>query len=134
MSALVIDTSSWISYFAGRGPDWIEDALGESRVHLPPMVAAELLSGPMTARQRDALKSLLADLPLCPTDLQHWFRVGKLRNRLLAKGLAVTTPDAHIAQCALDLVAELLTEDAIFTLIARHHPLHLTSRKRSGNR
>ncbi len=125
MSALVIDTSSWISYFAGRGPDWIELALAEARVYLPPLVVAELLSGRMTAKNREALESLLGDLPLCNSELNHWFRVGELRHSLLAKGLSVSTPDAHIAQCALDLDCDLLTEDAIFVRIARHHPLRL---------
>jgi predicted nucleic acid-binding protein len=79
----------------------------------------------MTSTQRQTLQSLLTDLFLCPSDLSHWFRVGELRCRLLAKGLALSTPDAHIAQCALDQDAELLTQDRIFPLIAAHVPLRL---------
>ena len=119
MSALVIDTSSWISYFAGEGADLVEDALEEARVHLPAVVAAELLSGRMSARRRADLESLLADLPACGEKLDHWLRVGKLRADLSRRGLSVSTPDAHVAQCALDLDAELLTEDAVFLRIAR---------------
>jgi hypothetical protein len=37
----------------------------------------------------------------------------------------VSTPDTHVAQCALDVGAELLTEDRIFKKIARHQPLRL---------
>jgi predicted nucleic acid-binding protein len=125
VSALVIDTSSWISYFAGEGADTVEEALEEARVHLPPVVAAELLSGRMSARHRAELESLLADLPACGTQLDHWFRVGKLRAGLARKGLSVSTPDAHVAQCALDLDAELLTEDAVFHRIADHVRLAL---------
>jgi predicted nucleic acid-binding protein len=125
VSALVIDTSSWISYFAGRGSDLVELALAESRVYLSPVVAAELLSGKLNTKERDALESLLSDLPLCPNELQHWFRVGKLRSALIKNGLSVSTPDAHIAQCALDLDAELLSEDRIFNRIAEHHRLRL---------
>ena len=128
MSALVIDTSSWSLYFRGRGAAAIEDALAQGRVHLPPVVAAELLSAKLSPRQRKDLEELLTDLPLCGQDRDHWFRVGSLRSALFRRGLSVSTPDAHVAQCALDLDAELLTEDDAFTLIARHRPLRLASR------
>ncbi len=125
MSALVIDTSSWVSYFAGHGSPLIDDALAEGRVFLPAVVAAELLSGRLSAPDRSALEDLLSDLPLCGTEHQHWFRVGKLRASLLPKGVSVSTPDAHVAQCALDLQATLLTEDRIFGLMSKHVPLAL---------
>lgn len=119
MSGLVIDTSSWISYFAGRGSPLIEPALEEGRAFLPPIVAAELASGRLSRRNRLALEDLLADLPLCPHGLDHWLRVGRLRASLFAKGISMSTADAHVAQCAIDLDADLLTEDAIFSQTAR---------------
>lgn len=125
MSALVIDTSAWISFFAGRGDDRIPEWLEEGRVHLPPVVAAELCSGKLSPRQRGELEALLADLPLCGAGLDHWLRVGRLRAELRAKGLSVSTPDAHVARCALDLGAELLTEDRVFGAMARHTRLKL---------
>ncbi len=125
MSALVVDTSSWVTYL-GRGEgDLLEEALGEGRVHLPPVVAAELLSGRLGPAQRRALEDLLSDLPLCAADRDHWFRVGRLRGSLAAKGLSVSTPDAHVAQCTLDLGGALLTEDGVFARMARHVPLRL---------
>ena len=51
--------------------------------------------------------------------------IGKLRQDLKRHGLNVTIPDAHIAQCALDLEAPLLTRDKIFRFIAQHVPLRL---------
>ena len=36
MSALVIDTSSWISFLAGGGSELVQQALDERRVHLSP--------------------------------------------------------------------------------------------------
>lgn len=125
MNALVVDTSSWVPYLAGREDGRIEAALGAGALHLPPVVAAELLSGRLERRRRAALESLLADLPVCPASLDHWFRVGRLRAALAARALSVSTPDAHVAQCALDLDAELLTEDAVFARIARLAPLRL---------
>lgn len=125
MSALVIDTSAWVSFFAGRGDDRIPEWLEEGRVYLPPIVAAELCSGKLAPRQRAELEGFLGDLPLCGAGLSHWIAVGQLRAALRAKGLAVSTSDAHVARCALDLGAALLTEDGIFTLVARHAPLKL---------
>lgn len=51
--------------------------------------------------------------------------VGDLRRNLKLHGLNVTIPDAHIAQCALDRNAPLITRDAIFRRIAEHVPLRL---------
>ena len=49
----------------------------------------------------------------------------RLRADLRARGLSVSTPDAHVAQCALDVDGLLLTEDTIFAKIARVAPLRL---------
>ena len=127
MNGLVIDTSSWVSYLArgGGSAELIEQALEEGRVHLPPVVAAELLSGKLGPRERRELTRLLDDLPLVEADRGHWYRVGRLRSELRGRGLAVSTPDAHVAQCALDLDAELLTEDGVFARLARHTALRL---------
>jgi predicted nucleic acid-binding protein len=125
VSALVIDTSSWVSFLAGKGDDRIPGWLEEGRVHLPPVVAAELCSGKLGGRQRAELEALLADLALCASGLDHWIRVGRLRADLRSKGVSVSTPDAHVARCALDLGAALLTEDGIFRTIARHVALRL---------
>lgn len=125
MSALVVDTSSWISYFAGRAAGPIDEALDEARVHLPAVVVAELLSGTLSKKERAALEDVLRSLPLCGEGYAHWARVGALRANLRGHGIAVSTPDAHVAQVALDLDADLLTEDATFRKITRYAPLRL---------
>jgi len=86
VSALVIDTSSWIAYFRqGSGDAIIEPALEQGTVYLPPVVASELLSGRMAERARGELEEFLLTLPLCQADIAHWLRVGRLRNSLAAK-------------------------------------------------
>ena len=125
MSALVVDTSSWIAYFAGGGSPLVDEALGEGRLYLPVVVAAELLSGRLNEDERRDLEDLLSDLPALGGDAAHWFRVGRLRSALLAKGLSVSTPDAHVAQCAIDTGGILLTEDGVFAKIAKAVPLKL---------
>ena len=123
MSALVVDTSSWISWLAGGGSSLVDEALEEGRLHLPVIVAAELLSGRLDASERAELQDMLSDLPAVGTDPEHWFRVGKLRAELRARGLSVSTPDAHVAQCAIDTGGVLLTEDRVFEKVARVVPL-----------
>jgi tRNA(fMet)-specific endonuclease VapC len=129
VSALVIDTSSWIDYFgSGLRSEIIEDALKEGRVYLPPLVAAELSSGALGKKERASLESFLQDLPLCQTPFDHWVRVGRLRQKLLAAGETLSTPDAHVAQCALDLEGVLLSEDRLFSRIARVAGLRLVAK------
>ena len=84
-----------------------------------------MLSGKLSARDRKDLEDLLTDLPLAGTDRAHWFRVGRLRAALIARGLSVSTPDAHVAQCALDLSGALLTEDKVFDRLRTHVALEL---------
>lgn len=125
MSAIVADTSEWVEYLAGRPAALLDHALAAGLVVLPPVVVAELLSGVRLAADRAQLEDLLRDLVMADVAFDHWVRVGALRATLRAHGLSVSTPDAHVAQCALDQDAPLLTRDAVFSKIARLTPLRL---------
>ncbi len=125
MSGVVVDTSIWVDYFSGEDFPVLDNALRQGSVILPPVVLAELISGAHRPRERVALIDFLSDLPLCETPRDHWIRVGELRRRCREKGVSVSTPDAHVAQCALDIDAPLLTRDGIFSAIARHVDLRL---------
>lgn len=122
---LIVDTSVWIDFFGGRTIPLLEDALALGTVVLPPIVVAELVSGARKKSDRMALVDLLEDLPIHETPRDHWIRVGELRRRLMEKGNPISTPDAHVAQCALDRDAPLLSRDHAFSTIARHMPLRL---------
>lgn len=127
MSALVVDTSAWINYFKGNrevDQELLDTALKEGRVYLPVVVAAELISGTkQTEDIENDLKEFLADLQPCDNSLDHWIRVGKLRKQLARKGITISTPDAHVLQCALDLKAYLVHNDKIFDKVRPHVPL-----------
>jgi predicted nucleic acid-binding protein len=125
VSGVVVDTSVWVDYLAGKDNPILGDALRQGSVILPPIVLAELISGAHRPRERAALIDFLSELPLCETTREHWIRVGELRRRCREKGLSVSTPDAHVAQCALDVDALLLTRDSIFSDIAPHADLRL---------
>ena len=97
-------------------------ALKEGRVFIPPVVVAELLSGKLTPSKRAALEEFIEALWINDSDFfefsfKHWRDVGMLRAKLARRGISISTPDAHIAQCALDLEGYLLTEDKIFKRI-----------------
>jgi hypothetical protein len=118
VNVIVVDTSVWISFFSGKTFKDVEMALKEGRIHLPPIVLAELLSAKLTKSEKTDLIAFLDELPLCVCDFEHWIRVGELRGHLLRKGISISTPDAHVAQCALDLEGYLATEDKIFSKIS----------------
>jgi tRNA(fMet)-specific endonuclease VapC len=124
VSAVVVDTSVWIDFFAGRPVERLEEALRLGSATLPPIVVAELLSG-VKGRDRVAMIDLLTDLEIVEAPLAHWIAVGDLRAALARRGITVSTPDAHVAQCALDQDALLLSHDTIFTRIASATPLRV---------
>jgi predicted nucleic acid-binding protein len=124
-AGLIVDTSAWIDFFGGESIPLLEDALALGAVVLPPIVVAELVSGVRREPDRAALVDLLEDLPIHETPREHWNRVGELRRRMIEEGNPISTPDAHVAQCALDRDAPLLSRDRAFSRIARHTPLRL---------
>ena len=127
MSGVVVDTSVWVEFFRGRSVPALEDALAAGTVVLSPLVVAELVSGALRPEERAAVAELLTELPLHETPLSHWLSVGALRRQLRGKGVSISTPDAHVAQCALDRGALLLSQDEVFTLVARHSRLRFSA-------
>ncbi len=124
---LIVDTSAWIDFFSGRSVPLLEDALALGTVVVPPIVVSELVSGAPREADRTELVDLLEDLAIHETPRDHWIRVGELRRRMIEAGHPVSTPDAHVAQCALDRGAPLLSRDRVFARIARHAPLRLVA-------
>ena len=125
MSAIAVDTSVWIDFFRGEPLPQLERALDRSLVLLPPLVCAELLSSPLPARKRSELIGMLRDLPLHPVPFEHWVAVGALRARLLGRGVSVSSPDAHVAQCAIECEGTLWSRDKVFRSVAKHSSLRL---------
>jgi predicted nucleic acid-binding protein len=125
VNGIVVDTSIWIDFFRGVELPALEDALRAGIAILSPIVAAELLGAPLNRRHRNQLKSFLNDLPLHPTPFSHWIDVGELRASLAKRGFTISTPDAHVAQCALEIGGVLWTRDKIFTLVAEKVSLRI---------
>jgi len=127
VKGVVADTSEWIEYLAGRPSMLLDQALETGSVVVPPVVISELTSGARSRDEQFMLEDMLADLPIHEHEFHHWARVGELRRSLRAKGLSVSAADAHVAQCAIDRDAPLLTRDAVFWKIASHTPLKLAA-------
>lgn len=49
------------------------------------------------------------------------------QDRVNQRGVVISTPDAHVAQCAIDLGGELLTMDKVFEQTARATALRLAA-------
>lgn len=127
MGGIVADTSVLVDHFERHRNELLEEAAESETLVISPLVLAEVFSGDMTPEQRFAVGELLQDAPLHHTPLKHWMDVGELRRELRRRGINVNLPDAHVAQCAIELDALLLTRDAVFTQIALHTPLRVTS-------
>lgn len=127
VSALVVDTSIWIAYFRGEELPLVDRALKDGVVILPAVVAAELMSGVRRTAKAAELRDFLNCLRWHGLDPEHWIRVGILRAQLGKKGLSISTPDAHVAQCALDLHASLYALDHCFPLMAKQTALQLVT-------
>jgi len=128
VNVLIVDTSSWISYLKGGVSSVLEMALKEGRAYLTAVVAAELLSSFRPESKREQFTAFLRELPLCDASLEHWIRVGEQRATLLKKGISISTPDAHVAQSALDLDGYVLSEDKIFGKISKQIGLRLAGK------
>jgi tRNA(fMet)-specific endonuclease VapC len=127
VNGVVVDTSVWIDFFAGAEIPALAEALSLGAVVLPPIVIAELVSGAKRPTDRRAIADLVQQLTVHESPPEHWVRVGNLHRALKDRGLAVSTPDAHVAQCALDRGAPLLSRDSIFGRISQLVPLRLVA-------
>ena len=126
MAGSVLDSSVLIDFQVKPEPI-VYQAIAHGNSIIPPLVVAELMSGANTPVKREQVGLLLQDVPVHRVDLGHWINVGLLRQHLRRHGLTVTLPDAHIAQCAIERDAALITRDAVFTRIADHTQLRVVT-------
>ena len=111
---IAVDTSSWSAFLEGKhGADVeaLEQALEHGNVVLPPVVLTELLSSPRLTE--DAAK-LFAGVPLLEIGSGYWERAGRLRAKVLSKGLRARLADTLIAQSCIDHRVPLVTRDDDF--------------------
>jgi predicted nucleic acid-binding protein len=111
---IAIDTSSWSAYFGGEeGHDVeaVDQALEHGDAVLPPVVLTELLSSP---KLPSSAARILSALPMLELSEGYWERCGRLRARVLARGLRARLADTLIAGSCIDHGIPLVTRDADF--------------------
>jgi len=111
---IAIDSSSFIAYLEGAdGEDVhrVDFALEQKQGVLPPVVLSELISDP---KLRQTTQDLLLELPLLEIQPGYWERTGRLRSKLVARGLRTRLADTLIAQSCIDHDVGLITRDSNF--------------------
>ena len=122
---IAIDTSSWSAYLAGQtGADveHVARALEQGRAVLPPVVLSELLSNP---RLPTTAATLVLELPVLELSEGYWERAGRLRAKVLARGLRARLADTLIAESCIDHNVALVTRDPDFRHFAKLGGLEL---------
>lgn len=122
---IAADTSTWIAYLQGdrrHDTDWLDRALGDRQVVMPPVVLTELLSDPKLPPD---VSTSLRELPLIEITDGYWRRAGELRARVLTRRRRARLGDALIAQSCLDAQVSLLTRDRDFMAFADSAELDL---------
>jgi predicted nucleic acid-binding protein len=120
---IALDTSSVIAFLSGDdGADVtaVEAALRLRQGVFPPVVITELVSA-----ANAEITSLISAVPRLETRNGYWERAGKLRARLLRRGLKARLADTLIAQSCLDHDVALITRDKDFRQFAAYASLRL---------
>jgi predicted nucleic acid-binding protein len=120
---IALDTSSVIAFLSGDdGADVtaVEAALRLRQGVFPPVVITELVSA-----ANAEITSLISTVPRLETRSGYWERAGKLRARLLRRGLKARLADTLIAQSCLDHDVALITRDKDFRHFAVYASLRL---------
>ncbi len=122
---IAVDTSTLVAYLAGeagRDIELLHRALAHNQAHLPPVVVTEMLGAPEAP---ESLDRLILALPFLAIAEGYSERAGRLRRRILARGLRAPLADALICQSCLDHDLALVTRDGDFKPFAKHCGLKL---------
>ncbi len=111
---IAVDTNVAIYFFAGKASKEVtvlEDLFRNNLAIFPPLVITELLSDPWIPKK---IVDFLAGAPQLKTLPGYFERAGRLRAKLLRRGLKARTADSLIAQSCIDSKVKLLTNDKDF--------------------
>ena len=120
-----VDTSTIVAFLAGEsGPDTdlLATALARDEAAIPAPVVTEALSNPRT---REAVRTMMSDLPRLPLDDGAWERAAETRGAVLARKRRAYLADTLIAQACIDADVPLLTRDRDFSAFAEFAGLKL---------
>ncbi len=130
--SLFVDTSVWSLALRRDSPgDSVEVAAlaravgAGDPIFTTGLVLQELLQGFQGPRARAAIVDRFASLPFLKPEREDYIAAADLRNDCRKRGVQVGTIDALLAQLCIRFELTLLTTDADFQQVARHHPLGL---------
>jgi len=130
---LLVDTSVWSLALRRDAPDAEAPEvdrlraalLAQEAVFTTGLILQELLQGFGGLRQRDAIVTRFAALPLVVPDRRDHIEAADVRNTCRRKGVQLGTIDALLAQLSIRHELTLLTTDRDFTRAARHVELEV---------
>ena len=132
--SLFVDTSVWSLALRRDSPgDSVEVAAlaravgAGDPIFTTGLVLQELLQGFRGPRARAAIVDRFASLPFLKPEREDHIAAADLRNDCRKRGVQVGTIDALLAQLCIRFELTLMTTDADFQRVARHHPLGLWS-------
>lgn len=129
-SVILVDTSVWIDFFAGRDlkpVQCLERAILDNEdIALCGIVLTEILQGIADDRSYRRVPQYLEPLIMLPMTDAVFIRAADIYRALRKKGTTIRkTNDCLIAATALEYHCHLLHHDRDFAAIAKHLPLQL---------
>lgn len=119
---LLIDSSIWIDHFRARTPPAVRrqalELIIDAAVVLAEPIAFEVRRG-LRRADRARIEAHLLTVPMLETPPDLWSRASRLGQRCAESGLTVGSLDLLIAAVAIARMAEVVTFDDDFALIAR---------------
>lgn len=123
--SVLVDSSVWIDYFAGKGEaDALEYLIEENLVVINDLILAELLPALLLQKQASVV-ALLRAVRRHPMKID-WEDIIQLQALCLRNGInGVGIPDLIIAQNAIQGGLSLMSRDKHFILISKNTSLSL---------
>ena len=126
---IAVDTNVAIYYFSGKETKevfFLQELFENCLAVFPPLVITELLSDPWISNKTI---DFISSAPQIELKNGFFERAGRLRAKLLRRGLKARTADSLIAQSCIDSNVKLLTNDKDFLNFQRYCGLQLVQLK-----
>jgi predicted nucleic acid-binding protein len=127
---ILVDTSVWIDFFAGRDSSHV--VMLEQRIHenedlaLCGIILTEILQGIADDATHRRVRRYLGPLLMLPMPDTVFVRAADIYRKLRKSGITIRkSNDCIIAATALEHHGQLLHNDKDFTPIAKHFPLRV---------
>jgi len=127
---VLVDTSVWIDFFAGRNDSHVmslQEAIeSEEDLSLCGVILVEVLQGIRSDADFTKTKVYLGDLVFLPMRHATFVKAAELYRSLRKKGVTIRKPvDCMIASVAIEYNVQLLHNDRDFNHIAKNSTLRI---------